>query len=348
MKKKISFIGPISQKRNIVGGATVKNRYLVEFLEENGIKLEILDTDNWKENKIFLLFKLIYIFLFSSSKKIILSTSSGGTYLFLKLSYYLNIRKKLIYYFVIGGDTPNKLIEKKYKLKYYKKITKIYIETKSMAQKMKDLGLIQTEYLPNFKRFIPKDRSEKEISLPLKAVFFSRISKEKGTDMIFEMLKEVNKDEINISVDFYGPIESGHEKEFFKEINNIKNTYYKGMLDSMEEQTFDILSEYDFMLFPTCCFNEGIPGSIIDAFISSLPIVAARWKNFDEILNSNFSFEFPINNQKSFNKIIIEILENPKKLSEKRKLSYLESRKYCIENVLNKILCEFKKKKGEV
>lgn len=334
MGKKISFIGPISQKRNIVGGATIKNKYLVEFLEENGLKLEILDTDNWKKNKVFIFLKLIYIFLFSSSKKIILSTSSGGTYLFLKLSYYLNIRKKLIYYFVIGGDTPNKLIEKKYKLKYYKKITKIYIEAKSMAQKMKNLGLIQTEYLPNFKKFTLKDRSEKEISLPLRAVFFSRISKEKGTSLIFKMIEEVNKTEGNISVDFYGPIENEYEEEFFKEIDNTKNVYYKGLLDPMEEKTFDILSLYDFMIFPTCCFNEGIPGSIIDAFISSLPIVAARWKNFDEILNSNFSFEFPINDQKSFNKIIIGILENPKKLLEKRRLSHLESRKYCIENVL--------------
>ena len=217
-----------------------------------------------------------------------------------------------------------------------------------MAQKMKDLGLIQTEYLPNFKKFICKDRSEKKISLPLKMVFFSRISREKGTSLIFKMIEEVNKTEGNISVDFYGPIENEYEGEFFKEINNVKNAYYKGMLDSMEEKTFDILSLYDFMIFPTCCFNEGIPGSIIDAFVSSLPIVAARWKNFDEILNSNFSFEFPINDQKSFNKIIIEILKNPEELLKKRKFSYLESKKYCIENVLNKILSEFEKKKGGI
>lgn len=334
MKKKISFIGPISQKRNIVGGATVKNRYLVEFLEENGVKLEILDTDNWKKNKIFLLFKLIYIFLFSSSKKIILSTSSGGTYLFLKLSYYLNIRKKLIYYFVIGGDTPNKLIEEKYKLKYYKKITKIYIETKSMAQKMKDLGLIQAEYLPNFKRFIPKDRSEKEISLPLKAVFFSRITYEKGTDMIFEMLKEINKDKINISVDFYGPIDEIYKNDFHQKISEFNETEYKGILDGRNFKVFDILSEYDFMLFPTFWKGEGFPGTIIDSLISSLPIVSSDWNYNSEIINSDVGYIFKSKNQEAFNDVIKKILENPEKLLKKRRLSYFESKKYCLNNVL--------------
>ncbi|MHD0319363.1 glycosyltransferase [Fusobacterium sp. THCT1E2] len=334
MKKKISFIGPISQKRNIVGGATIKNKYLVEFLEENGLKLEILDTDNWKKNKVFIFLKLIYIFLFSSSKKIILSTSSGGTYLFLKLSYYLNIRKKLIYYFVIGGDTPNKLIEEEYKLKYYKKITKIYIEAKSMAQKMKDLGLIQTEYLPNFKKFTLKDRSEKEISIPLKAVFFSRITYEKGTDMIFEMLKEINKDKININVDFYGPIDEIYKNDFYLKVSEFSEVRYKGILDGRDFKIFDILGEYDFMLFPTFWKGEGFPGTIIDSLISSLPIVVSDWNYNSEIINSDIGYIFERKNQEAFNNVIKKILKNPEELLRKRKFSYLESKKYYLKNIL--------------
>ena len=338
MEKKISFIGPISQKRNIVGGATIKNKYLVEFLEENGVNLEILDTDNWKKNKAFLFFKLIYIFLFSSSKKIILSTSSGGTYLFLKLSYYLNIRKKLIYYFVIGGDTPDKLIKKEYKLKYYKKITKIYIEAKSMAQKMKGLGLLQTEYLPNFKKFILKDRSEKKISLPLKAVFFSRITYEKGTDMIFEMLKEINKDKINVNVDFYGPIVETYKSDFYLKISEFSEVEYKGILDGRDFKIFDILSKYDFMLFPTFWKGEGFPGAIIDSLISSLPIVASNWNYNSEIINSNIGYIFESKKQEAFNNVINRILKNPEELLKKRKFSHLESKKYCLNNVLKEVL----------
>lgn len=338
MGKKISFIGPISQKRNIVGGATVKNKYMIEFLEKNGIKLEIVDTDNWKKNKTFIFFKLIYIFIFSSSEKIILSTSSGGTYLFLKFFYYLNIRKKLVYYFVIGGDTPDKLLEKEYEIKYYKKITKIYIETKSMAQKMKDLGLIQTEYLPNFKKFTFKDRSEKEISLPLKAVFFSRITYEKGTDIIFEMLKEINKDKININVDFYGPIDEIYKNHFYLKVSEFSEVRYKGVLDGRDFKIFDILGEYDFMLFPTFWKGEGFPGTIIDSLISSLPIVASDWNYNSEIINSDIGYIFESKNQEAFNNTIKKILKNPEELLKKRKFSYLKSKKYCLNNVLKEVL----------
>lgn len=186
-----------------------------------------------------------------------------------------------------------------------------------MAQKMKDLGLIQAEYLPNFKRFIPKDRSEKEISLPLKAVFFSRITYEKGTDMIFEMLKEINKDKININVDFYGPIDEIYKNDFHQKISEFNETEYKGILDGRNFKVFDILSEYDFMLFPTFWKGEGFPGTIIDSLISSLPIVSSDWNYNSEIINSDVGYIFKSKNQEAFNDVIKKILENPEKLLKK-------------------------------
>lgn len=335
--KKLEFICSLSDNKNF-GGETIKNDYILEYLNEKKIKVKVLDFEKYKKNKILIFIKCLFSIISPFSDKILISKASKSAYKYLKLCYYFNIFNKEIYYLVIGG-TFDKYLKSEFKIKYYKKIKKIYVESLKMRKNLEEMGLFQSEILLNFKKFKLKYR-KKQKSNSLRAVFFSRISKEKGTDMIFKMIKKVNKIENNLNVDFYGPIEDGYEEEFFKEINRIKGLCYKGILDTKKEETFDILSLYDFMLFPTCYFNEGIPGTIIDAFISSLPIVVARWKNFDEILNSDFSFEFPMNDQEEFEKIIFFIKKNPDTLLKKREKSFEEAKKYNIDFVLKKLVKE--------
>lgn len=336
--RKIEFICSLSNGNNL-GGETLKNEILYKYFRRKAVNFNLLDFEKYKNNKIIILIKCIISIINPFTDKILLSKASLSSYYFLKLFYYLNFFNKKIYYMVIGGTFPKFLENKTFNIKYYKNIEKIYIESLKMKEKMINMGLEQTEYLPNFKDFKMKDRSEKKISLPLKAVFFSRVTKEKGTEMIFKMLREINQNGIKVEVDFYGPIEEGYREEFKNKVSLISSANYKGILKQGEE-TYDILSKYDFMLFPTLYYNEGIPGSIIDAFISALPIISAKWENYNQILNSNISYEFEIANQKQFEKIIFDLINNPKQLLEKRKKCFEESKKYHIDNVLKKILEE--------
>lgn len=334
--KKLEFICSLSDNKNF-GGETIKNDYILEYLNEKKIKVKVLDFEKYKKNKILIFIKCLFSIISPFSDKILISKASKSAYKYLKLCYYFNIFNKEIYYLVIGG-TFDKYLKSEFKIKYYKKIKKIYVESQKMRKNLEEMGLFQTEYLPNFKRFVPKDRSEKEISLPLKAVFFSRITYEKGTDMIFEMLKEINKDNININVDFYGPIDEIYKSDFYLKISEFSEVEYKGILDGRDFKIFDILSEYDFMLFPTFWKGEGFPGTIIDSLISSLPIVASDWNYNSEIINSDIGYIFESKNQKAFNNTIKKILKNPEELLKKRKFSYLESKKYCLNNVLREVL----------
>jgi glycosyltransferase involved in cell wall biosynthesis len=57
---------------------------------------------------------------------------------------------------------------------------------------------------------------------------------------------------------------------------------YKGVIS--DRQSISILSKYFMQIFPTKYFTEGVPGSIIDSYLSGLPIVASRWESSQDII----------------------------------------------------------------
>lgn len=338
MKETLYFVGPTLKLRNNIGGATIKNQNLLNYFNSKNYKIELIDTDDWRKRIGIIILRLIRMFLSPNKRKIILSTSSGGTYFFLKLNYYLNIFKKDIYYFVVGGDTPNKIENGIFDIKYYKKCKKIFIETNSMRDKVYNLGLNQTVYLPNFKKFRKRNLPEKEYTKPLKAVFFSRITLEKGVNMIFEMQKIINKDIQKIEIDFYGPISNDYEEEFKSKILETDLLKYKGILDGQDESIYQILEKYDLMLFPTFWDGEGFPGTIIDSYIAGLPIVASNWNFNSEIIkDKETGFLFEAKNQRAFNDTILRILKELEQLKIIRKNCRKESEKYNLDKVLKKI-----------
>lgn len=339
---KIELICSLSNIKNI-GGETIKNDYLYEYLRERNFDINLLDFEKYKNNKFILLVKCIYSIINPFSKKIILSKASRSSYLYLKLYHYLNIWNKKLYYFVIGGNFHNFLLNKEFDIKYYRDIDKIYVETKKMKDILNvNLNLKQAMYLPNFKKFSIKDRSNKPINFPLECVFFSRIEEKKGVELIFNMLSEVNKEDIKVKVDFYGPIGNDYKDIFEERVKNYNEVKYYGILNPKDEKTYDILSRYDLMLFPTYWEGEGFPGVIIDAYISSLPVVASD-NNFNSeiVIEKKTGFIFSNKNQNNFNQIILKLTKNREILYKMRKNCIEISEEYRIDKILVKILKEF-------
>ena len=342
--KRIEFICSLSKKNNI-GGETIKNDYLYEYLRERNFDINLLDFENHKKNKFILLLKCTYSIINPFSKKIILSKASRSSYFYLKLYHYLNIWNKKLYYFVIGGNFHNFLLNNDFDIKYYMNIEKIYVETKKMKDILNEnLNLKQVEYLPNFKNFIIKDRSNKQINFPLEWVFFSRIEEKKGVELIFNMLSEINKENIKVKVDFYGPIGNDYKNIFEKKIKNYNEVKYCGILNSKEEKTYDKLSRYDLMLFPTYWEGEGFPGVIIDAYISSLPVVASNHNfNSEFIKSQETGFLFNLEDKSGLEKTMKEIINAKEKLKFMRKKAFEESKKYNINLVLNGVIYDREK-----
>jgi glycosyltransferase involved in cell wall biosynthesis len=95
----------------------------------------------------------------------------------------------------------------------------------------------------------------------------------KGLDWIFSLAEYIKSHRLEdkITLTFYGPIHEEDRDYFEAELRKYSFAEYKGVLQPSEiHQT---LNDYDVMLLPTHYYTEGLPGSIIDAYISGIPVM---------------------------------------------------------------------------
>lgn len=319
--KKIGIIGRTAFGKDLYDGQTVLTRIFKEELEKqfNNYKFIIVDTYNYKKNILKCFFKTIYS-LFTCEYIFILLSRNGLSF-YLPFIYYFNkITRKKIIHRVIGGNL-NVLISKNPKwIKYLNSFKYNYVETKSLSNSLKNLGLTNVKVSPNFKPL--KQISNIEIKkYNNKECFrfctFSRVIKEKGiTDAINAIVKVKEKGQ-NVSLDIYGPIEDKYKEEFDMLVNKYKFINYKGIIDY--KKSVEVLKEYFMLLFPTYWRGEGFPGTFIDCFASGLPIIATNWNQNSEIikdkvtgiiyerddLNNNLidAINFSIKNYREINKM---------------------------------------------
>lgn len=62
---------------------------------------------------------------------------------------------------------------------------------------------------------------------------------------------------------------------------------YHGPLEPSD--IYMTLEKYDAMLLPTHFYTEGLPGSILDAYISGIPVVVTKWKHATEFVDDGES-----------------------------------------------------------
>ncbi len=346
MNNSIVFIGSISLKENVFGGETIKNLYFLNYLKDNlgDRKLIVIDTYNWKKHFFKLLFKISFNILNPFRKKIILSAADAGAYYLLKLYRMLNFFKKDLYYFILGGILPAVILDNNYKISYYKNIKKMYCEVKKIEKEMGELGFNNVEYIPNWKKFsyvnsiIIKDYSKIK---KLRVFTFSRINREKGTDLVFEVIKMLNINGVSFEVDFFGVVDEDYKADFQKQISEKEYFRYLNTIDLFDENNYKILSQYDLMLFPTYHDGEGFPGTIIDCFIAGVPVIASDWNHNSEIIeNKKTGFLFEAKSPKCLYDVLNHVYNNKHILNVMRKNCVVEAQKYKIENLLSKFIKE--------
>ena len=184
----------------------------------------------------------------------------------------------------------------------------------------------------NFKKFESKLSLKEKGSNISKFVFIGRISKSKGIFEIIEgvsMLKTLNP-ALNFSVDFYGPIEE--EIKLPEDLPLI----YKGYLDLMnnQQESYETLSEYSCMLFPTYWMGEGFPGVIIDAYVAGLPVIASDWNMNKEVVeDGKTGIIIPIKDAKALASAMLKILENPEVVATMSQNSLSKAKDFHIDAV---------------
>lgn len=341
MKNNILILGSFGYHKSNLSGQTVKTRSVYRLLKENysgNVRWFCSTTLRSKPYRYVLLLWEILI----AKTIVVIYASSGGFQTILPVICRISklLSKKTIY--VAIGSTQVDCMEGKgiYKRKRDDLLYLCRNMTAFLAETDKVRNILENRYnyknvdlLPNFRYFdeeIPFYSASKDT---LRLVFMARITPKKGYHTIFNFIENIKDKGYDIIIDFYGPMDGVCNEEFLSLVDKYKNygVNYKGVLKS--DEIYDTLSNYDVMLLPT--FVEGIPGTIIDGYISSLTVVATNWEFASEIIDDKVNgfivaYEEP-KKQEEFDERILQ-LYNDRYLLEKMKYNAFKSReKYSVK-----------------
>jgi glycosyltransferase involved in cell wall biosynthesis len=315
MKKQLLILGYFGYFNNQLDGQTIKTRNIYDLLKlkEEIIEYKILffDTQILRIKK--LNFFIMFYNLFKSKKLLYIPAENNLHYFFPLIYIVCRLKKIDIHYIVVGGWLLEFLKSRPIHRSMLKKIKGIYPETQTLCIDLKNkYGYNNVYQLNNFKihdytNTIVKSKDSGVVNL----VFLARVNKMKGIDTIFKLAYRLKAENIkNTVMDIYGPIHSEYKFEFESELLKLDNVHYKGVLNQTE--IYKTLVNYDLMLFPTKYFTEGFPGSILDAFIAEVPVIASRWKYADEFIEDNVNgILADFNDPDQFIEKCIGLINNP-------------------------------------
>ena len=289
MKHKICVLGAFAFRYPYYDGQTIKTRNLLTLLQDKGADVDHFDTQDFKVNR--LSFIRMFWKVMRCKTLYYLPAQNNLTYLF-PIIYWLSLIFHIkIHYFVVGGWLVEFLKGKHRLRNKLSRIAGIHCETQHMKNALeKGYGFRNVDVFPNFRisDFHPKTTHEEN---KLKLVFMARVLKMKGLDLIFELGNRIIEKGLQdkISVDFYGPQQDEeNDIEYFNSnVAKYELMKYYGPLEPSDIYT--TLEKYDTMLLPTHFFTEGLPGSILDAYISGIPVIVTKWKYSTEFVDDGIT-----------------------------------------------------------
>ena len=346
----VLLIGAFGYHNHQLDGQTIKSRSIRQLcLDYHDGKVGIFETQSLYSNP-FLLFKLLWL-LMKYDEVIFMPASRSLTYI-LPFLYYVSklFRYKLILA-CIGGFQVEYFkglgIYKKehnLQLRLCKNIPAFLPELKRVTNKLIELYHFENiEYFPNFRKFDNSDIVIQKTSASdvLKIAYMARINSKKGYDIVFSFDKYAKENNLNVIIDFYGQIANEDKDDFMNKVNNSTFVSYKKALEPNEIKY--TLDEYDLLVLPTRYYNEGIPGTIIDAYVSGLPVVVTEWKNSHEVVDNGVTgFIVPFDDpQNDFNSKLQALAQDREMLFKMRCNALKKSQEYAdvsAWNILKKYL----------
>lgn len=331
MKKGTSLqIGNFGGSLEQIDGQTIKTvmfSLLLNDIHKKNIKIDIY---NYTKIQFFLLY-LTLPFYILRAKYVYIGLGKRGMLTFAPWVIFLSLifRRKIIYY-VIGGWFFDFLSNKKKIIFLYKKFDSILVELPSMISIGKSLGINNIYFFPNFRHPNSLPKIKKTLTGKLDLIFYSRVIKEKGIRDAISAVQMLTDDGFNISLDIFGPL---IDESLIEKINPAYNIQYKGVLNPLSENLYNIINKYDILIFPTYYKGEGFPGAIIDAFIAGVPVLATNWKYNSEIVNDGINGGlFPPKDIKMLYEKIKFYYETPLELDTQKNNAQLDSYKYSFSN----------------
>lgn len=279
--KKITLIGPISPPGT---GPGIKNKLLSnEFYGRLGKKkFSTINTLGFI-NKFKAIFKSLLVVF--TKRSLIVSVSEKGRYFFVPIVWLKQqMNKGAAILLPAGGNLSNEiqdlppLVDSVF-VKMLQSFDKICPETYLLQKHLNEIGIDNTEVLPNPRKANSKQRKEFKKD-KIEAYFISSIKKSKGILDCINAIEILNNNGIDACLNIYGRVKEDFEAEFRKAISNSKHSTYYGML-AHTKVTDTLATKADVLLLPTYYFGEGLPGILVESAMAGVPVIITKFKGID-------------------------------------------------------------------
>lgn len=326
---KITVIGSTVDPNSpeAASGGLIKVALFERVLKKGGFEVELINLISWKKRFLRTVFKIRKAV--KRGDTVLIMAGPVGSRLIIKLCVFFNKtnRARLIFPMlgtgVIDGVSNKLSIEDASDLLNNKNTFGINDEKMGKTLAKLDLILAQNEIVVDFyKKFYKLNNVEKINNFRLlnsrpavnkvfnkdkKFVFFARICPEKGIFDLLEAVEQINKSGIKCVLDIYGKLQLNREETSRFESSLNENVKYKGAVKN--DEALKTINNYDFLVFPTKAHGEGTPGTIIESFLSGVPVLSSNFPNAKSIItDGKEGILFNLNSVESLKSKLLSII----------------------------------------
>ena len=339
-QKKVCVIGHFGFGEELLNGQTVKTKTLAKELDRRFGRDEVGRIDTRGGVKALLKLPLFTLSALRRYKNVVILPAHNGLRVVVPLLSFWNLfYKRSLHYAVIGGWLPAFLQKRHALRRQLSRFSGIYVETETMRRALGALGLSNVHVMPNCKELSILSREELFYpeQEPYRLCTFSRVMKEKGIEDAVDAVRSVNErfGRTVYTLDIYGQIEGGQE-EWFETLSKRfpDPVRYRGRISP--EKSTDVIKGCLLLLFPTRFFTEGIPGTIIDAYASGVPVLSARWESYGDLVNEGVTgIGYTLGHPEELTRLLSEIANDPSPVLKMKEDCILRAREYTPEFALN-------------
>lgn len=286
-KKKLGIIGVAGSGARFATGQAVKIRTLRKWFADRYGEDQVLfaNIDSAKKHPLRVL-KNIKMALKNCEN--VLFMPGQNIEIFAPVTAIMNRKfKSRIQYIVTGGDLAEVLKRKPSLVKYIASFDGTHVQSTTLCEELKGLGVEKAMYLPNCRDYVPAVKFDHWKDMPVRVCTYSRVTKDKGILDAIEIVKKANQlsGKTLFNLEIYGKMYDSFKEELDKALEESGGiAKYMGVRDSSE--TVDTLRSCFAILFPTYFECECFAGTALDAFSARIPIIANDWLYNSEVIDS--------------------------------------------------------------